>query len=202
MQGQPRRYHPEQRVLEEEEQIHTLLSYVATELPSSKLNEVIDPGVVFAGVNQDSFMNLTMHRMVAEGLITTELSRNGRLSHIVRATPQGIRVAQYPGGYHSYAAVKRNTAQQEYRAKIENERLNRQVANATIDAAESARISTLASQKALRISKVAIAIPSLIALAALAAQLVSSNDTAAELAIAKRQIKQLQQQVKVLSGRK
>jgi hypothetical protein len=58
------------------------------------------------------------------------------------------------------------------------------------------------SKRALLISIAAIVIPSSIAIAALVAQLISSSDTAAELALAKSQIKELQKQVKVLSSRK
>jgi hypothetical protein len=103
-----RPYQPEQRILSEDEMIHALLAYVITELPSNRLDELVDPGDVFAGINQDNFINLTMHRMVSESLITVEKARYGRLKFVIRVTPQGIRVAHHLGGYLSYRAEQQN----------------------------------------------------------------------------------------------
>jgi hypothetical protein len=193
---------PNQPPLSEEEIIHTVLEYVATKLPNGNLMHSIDPIWVLREKNIALFKNLAMHRMVSEGLITTETTRHSSLGILIKATPHGVRVAKHSGGYYAYATAQRRAMAQERQARFENDRLAQGAARATIDAAESARVSTLMSKRALTISKVAIAIPSIIAIAALVAQVISSSDTATELALAKNQIKELQKQVRVLSNRK
>jgi DNA-binding MarR family transcriptional regulator len=195
-------YQPDQPLLPEDEMIHTLLAYMITELPNDGLDELVDPGNIFIGVNRDNFIKFTMHRMVSENLITTERSRQGRSSYVIRVTPHGIRVAHHLGGYRSYHAEQQNAVKQEIQGKLENERVAREAAQATIDAAESARVSALVSKRSLTISKVAIAVPSVIAIAAIVAQVVSNNNASADLELAKSQIKELQQQVKALSVHK
>jgi hypothetical protein len=106
-------HQPEQPILSEEEMIHALLAYVITEFPSDRLDELIDPAGVLAGINQGNFINLTMHRMVSEGLITSEKARYGRLKHVVKLTPEGIRIAHHTGGYLSYHAEQQNVVKQE-----------------------------------------------------------------------------------------
>jgi hypothetical protein len=153
----------------EEELIHELLVYVITKLPSNRLDEPIDPGDVFIGLNQDYFINFAMHRMVSEGLITTERSRQGRLKYIIRVTPQGIRVAHHIGGYRSYHAEQQNAAKREHQKKLDNERvatqqqeqereqllLNRQSVAATISNTRVAKVSAWIAAGSLVIAIVA-----------------------------------------------
>lgn len=192
---------PEQSPLTEDEIIHSILSYVVTKLPKKNLMQAIDPTWVCSRANIDIFLNLTMSRMVSEGLITSERSNHSGVGYLIRATPHGIRVAQHPGGYQAYRAGQHQVAVQERWAKLEAERLNQEAARATISAAGAASQSVKVSERAMRVSIVGIVLPSAIAIAALIAQVVSSNNSAAELALVKKQVKELRQQVTSLTVR-
>lgn len=192
---------PNQPLFSEEEMIQAVLEYVATKLPKNDPTHMIDPAWVFNHRNIDSFFGSAMHRMLAEGLITNETSRQTHSRYVIRATTYGVRIAHYPGGYRANLAAQRNLAAQEQRAKAENERLNQDAARATIAAAQAAKLSVDASERALRISKVGTLASCLIAIAAIIAQVVTSNEAAADLAITKKQLKELQQQVSELNKR-
>jgi hypothetical protein len=191
---------PNQPPLSEEEMIHTVLEYVATKLPKDNPTHIIDPAWVFNSRNLNSFFGQAVHRMLAEGLITTETSNQTHSRYIIRATTYGIRLANHPGGYRANLATQRNLAAQEQRVKYENERLSQDAARATIDAAQAAKLSVSVSERALRVSKIGTAIASLIAIAAIVAQVVSSNNAAADSELTKSQIKELQKQVSALSS--
>jgi hypothetical protein len=192
---------PNQPPLSEEEMIHAVLDYVSTKLPKDNPTHTIDPAWVFNDRNLNSFFGQAMHRMLAEGLITNEASRHTHSRYIIRATTYGIRLAHHPGGYRANLTAQRNLAAQEQRAKAENERLSRDTARATIDAAQAAKLSVDVSERALRISKIGTFASCIIAIAAIVAQVVTSNEAAADLAIAKKQLKALQQQVSELDKR-
>lgn len=192
------RYQPQQAFLSEEDLIHSILGYVATELPSQNQLMPFDPSWVCSQANLDNFLNLTMHRMTSEGLLASERSRHSPVGYVIRATPHGVRVAQGAGGYLGYVRAQRQAVARDNQRLSETEHLNKEAARATISAAASASVSATASERAVRASIIGAAVASLIALASIWVQVASASSAAAELAVAKEAIKALQQRVDTL----